>query len=257
MKVVILCGGLGMRLREETEVKPKPMVEIGGMPILWHIMKTYAYYGFNEFVLCLGYKGEAIKKYFYNYEIMANDFTVELGTKKIEIYSKHSENGWKVTLVDTGLNVMTGARLKKVERFIDSDTFMLTYGDGVIDLDINKLLAFHKSHGKIGTVTGVFPLLTYGELSIRGDRVLSFEEKPANDKHSISGGYFVFNKRIFDYLSEKDSCVLEREALKKLVDEEQLKVFVHNGFWQCMDTYRDYVYLQEIWKKSEALWKKW
>lgn len=157
MKVVILCGGQGMRLREETEIRPKPMVPIGGMPILWHIMKTYAHYGFKEFILCLGYKGEVIKEYFYNYEMLSNDFTIELGTKNVEIYQKHAEKGWKVTLVDTGIYGMTGARVKRIEKFVDSDTFMLTYGDGIIDLNLNTLLKFHKSHGNIGTVTGVFP----------------------------------------------------------------------------------------------------
>jgi glucose-1-phosphate cytidylyltransferase len=257
MKVVILCGGQGMRLREETEVKPKPMITIGGMPILWHIMKTYARYGFNDFILCLGYKGEVIKEYFYNYEIFSNDFTIELGTENIEIYPKHSEAGWKVTLVDTGINAMTGSRVKKIERYIDSDTFMLTYGDGLTNLDIRQLLEFHQSHGKVGTVTGVYPQSTYGELSIQGDRVFSFNEKPANNKNSISGGYFIFNKKFFDYLSDDDNCVLEREALQKLSDEGQLKVFPHKGFWQCMDTYRDYVYLQGLWDKDNALWRAW
>lgn len=257
MKVVILCGGQGMRLREETEVKPKPMVEIGGMPILWHIMKTYAHYGFREFVLCLGYKGEVIKEYFYNYEMLANDFTVELGSKNIKIYPKHSEKGWKVTLVDTGKAAMTGTRIKRIEEFIDSDTFMLTYGDGVTDLDIRQLLAFHQSHGNIGTVTGVFPQSRYGELLIQDDRVLSFDEKSANHKNLISGGYFVFNRKIFDYLQNEEGCVLERDALEKLSKDNQLKVFQHHGFWQCMDTYRDYEYLQGLWGKGEALWKKW
>lgn len=257
MKVVILCGGQGMRLREETELRPKPMVPIGGMPILWHIMKTYAHYGLKEFILCLGHKGEAIKEYFYNYEMLSSDFTIELGTKNIEFYQKHSEKGWKVTLVDTGLNAMTGARVKRIEEFVDSETFMLTYGDGVVDLDIKALLKFHQSHGKIGTVTGVFPQSRYGELSIQNDHVLAFDEKPANNKNFISGGYFVFNKKIFGYLQDDDSCVLEREALQKLAADGQLKVFTHNGFWQCMDTYRDYVYLQDLWESGNPSWKKW
>lgn len=257
MKVVILCGGQGMRLREETEIRPKPMVPIGGMPILWHIMKTYAHYGFKEFILCLGYKGEVIKEYFYNYEMLSNDFTIELGTKNVEIYQKHAEKGWKVTLVDTGIYGMTGARVKRIEKFVDSDTFMLTYGDGIIDLNLNTLLKFHKSHGNIGTVTGVFPQSRYGELSIQDDHVLAFDEKPANHKSFISGGYFVFNKKIFNYLTDDDSCVLEQEPLRKLSADGQLKVFTHNGFWQCMDTYRDYVYLQDLWDKGNPSWKKW
>ncbi len=246
-----------MRLREETEAKPKPMVEIGGMPILWHIMKAYAHYGFKDFILCLGYKGEIVKQYFYNYEMLANDFTVELGSKNIEIHPKHSEKGWKVTLADTGRSAMTGARIKHVEKFIDSDTFMVTYGDGVTDLNIKQLLAFHQSHGKIGTVTGVFPQSRYGELLIQDDRVLSFDEKPTNHKNLISGGYFIFNKRIFDYLQDGEGCVLEKEPLAKLSEDNQLKVFRHDGFWQCMDTYRDYEYLQGLWSKGEALWKRW
>jgi glucose-1-phosphate cytidylyltransferase len=257
MKTVILCGGMGTRLREETEVKPKPMIDIGGMPILWHIMKTYAVHGFNEFVLCLGYKGEQIKEYFYNYEMLSNDFTIELGTKNIDIYPKHSEKGWKVTLVDTGVEAMTGARIKRIEEYIDTDTFMLTYGDGVADIDIKALLVYHKQHGKIGTVTGVVPPSRYGELVISGDHVMSFMEKPEETKDSISGGYFVFNKNIFKYLVDKNDCVLEKEPLRKLAEKGELKVYRHKGFWQCMDTYRDYKYLQSLWKKGEASWKIW
>lgn len=256
MKVVILCGGLGTRLREETDVKPKPMVEIGGMPILWHIMKTYAHYGFNEFVLCLGYKGEVIKNFFYNYEMLTNDFTIELGTKKVEIFPQHSEQGWKVTLVNTGINAMTGARIKRVERFVDGDIFMLTYGDGVTDLNIKELLAFHKSHEKIGTVTGVSPPSRYGELLIKEDHVLSFTEKPINPNSSINGGYFVFKKEFFNYLKYEDDCVLEKEPFERLAHDGELKVFNHNGFWQCMDTYRDMRYLVELWEKGNAPWKK-
>lgn len=254
MKVVILCGGRGTRFKEETDLKPKPMVEIGGMPILWHIMKTYASHGFNEFILCLGYKGNVIKEYFYNYELLANDFTIELGTENIDVYSKHSEKGWKVTVVDTGLNAMTGARVKKIEKFIDGDTFMLTYGDGLTDINIKELLKYHRSHGKIGTVSGVFPLSRYGELAIENDKVLSFSEKP-NKATSINGGYFVFNKKFFDYIRDDDDCVLEKEPLQKLVTDENLQVFKHEGFWQCMDTYRDYMYLQNLWDQGNAPWK--
>ena len=257
MKVAILCGGLGTRLHEETEVRPKPMIEIGGMPILWHIMKTYAAYGFNDFVLCLGYKGNVIKEYFYNYEMLSNDFTIELGTKNITVYPRHSEKGWKVTLVDTGTEAMTGARVKRIQKFIDSDIFMLTYGDGFANIDIKKLLAYHKQHGKIGTVTGVTPPSRYGELIISGDHVMSFMEKPQDVKDSISGGYFVFNSKIFDYLEDKDSCILEKAPLCSLVSNKELKVYRHNGFWQCMDTYRDYKYLQSLWEKGDAPWKIW
>lgn len=257
MKVVILCGGQGTRLREETEVKPKPMVEIGGYPVLWHIMKTYAHYGFTEFILCLGYKGDYIKQYFCNYEILENDFTLELGSKQLSFHTKHQEEGWKITLVDTGELTMTGARVKRIEKYIDDDYFMLTYGDGVIDMDINRLVKFHKAHGRIGTVTGVVPQSRYGELLIEDDHVLAFNEKPHDHKNSISGGYFVFKKDIFKYLKNDDTFVLESDALQKLAADGQLKVFIHNGFWQCMDTYRDYTYLQNIWKGNQAPWKKW
>ena len=257
MKVVILCGGFGSRLREETELKPKPMIEIGRMPILWHIMKAYAHHGFHEFIVCLGYKAEVIKEYFYNYEMLSNDFTIELGTKNIEVHSNHSEGGWKVTLVDTGLNAMTGARLKRIERFIDEDPFMLTYGDGVTDLDINKLLQYHESHGKIGTITGVQPPSQYGELMINKDQVLSFNEKKERQNNSINGGYFVFKKDFFRYLEDDDDCILERAPLEKLTSDGELKAFHHKGFWQCMDTNRDYKYLVQLWDSGRAPWKVW
>ena len=255
MKVVILCGGFGTRLREETEARPKPMVEIGGKPILWHIMKTFAHHGFEDFVLCLGYKGEVIKNYFLNYEQLNNDFTVELGTGKIDVHNLHNEHGWRVTLVDTGLNSMTGARVKRIEKYVDGDHFMLTYGDGVTDLDLNELLRFHKSRGTIGTVTGVSPPSHYGELGIAGDRVISFREKPQTRDSYISGGYFVFSRRIFEYLDDDDNCVLEREPMERLSKEAQLGVYSYKGFWQCMDTYRDYVYLNELWDQGRAPWK--
>lgn len=257
MKVVLLCGGMGTRLREETEVKPKPMVEIGGMPILWHIMKTYSYYGFNEFVLCLGYKGNIIKEYFYNYEMLANDFTIELGTNDIKIHPRHSEHGWKITLVDTGLNAMTGARVKRIEKYIKEDMFLLTYGDGVSDINIHKLLEYHKSHGKTGTITGVSPPSRYGELLIHQDQVISFSEKPKNNDNSINGGYFVYNKEFFSYLKDEDDCILEREPLEMLAKDKELQVYQQTGFWQCMDTYRDYKYLNEIWDSGKAPWKVW
>ena len=257
MKVVILCGGQGTRLREETEIKPKPMVEIGGYPILWHIMKTYAHYGHKDFVLCLGYKGDYIKQYFCNYEILESDFTVDLGQKNLDFHTKHAEEGWKVTLVDTGEKAMTGARVKRIEQYVDDDIFLLTYGDGVTDLDIHQLIDFHKSHGKIGTVTGVIPQSQYGVLHIENDHVLSFNEKPKDSQASISGGYFVFNKSIFQYLDDQDDCILESQALQKLAQDGELKVFRHNGFWQCMDTYRDFLYLQNLWQTNQADWKQW
>jgi len=257
MKVVILCGGLGSRLGHFTESRPKPMVEIGGMPILCHIMRTYAHYGFNEFVLCLGYKGEVIKEYFYHYELLSNSFTIDMTSGNIQLHHSHNNDRWKVTLVDTGLTAMTGARVKRIERFIDSDRFMLTYGDGLTDLNIRELVRFHRAHGKIGTVTGVFPPSRYGELSILGDHVVSMEEKPENHANSISGGYFVFSRRVFNYLEDDDNCVMETGPLRKMAADGELKVFVHRGFWQCMDTPRDYEHLKELWVKNMAAWKVW
>lgn len=257
MKIVILCGGQGTRLREETEYKPKPMVEIGSHPILWHIMSIYSKYGFNEFVLCLGYKGEVIKDYFYHYKTRNNDFTIELKSGKIDIHESNNDTDWTVTLVDTGVSTMTGARIKRIEKYITDDTFMVTYGDGVTDLNIKNLLDFHKSHGGIGTVTGVNPPSRYGELSIEHDHVVSFNEKPQTYSTSINGGYFIFNREFFDYLSMDDNCVLEREPLEELANNKELKVYNYGGFWQCMDTYRDYKYLTDLWKGGKAPWKVW
>lgn len=257
MKVVILCGGFGTRLREETEIKPKPMVEIGGKPILWHIMKIFAHHGYNEFVLCLGYKGDVIKNYFLNYNQLNNDFSVELGSGDIQVHDNHHEMDWKVTLVNTGHNAMTGARVKRIEKYIDGDQFFLTYGDGVTDLNISELVDFHKSRNKIGTVTGVIPPSHYGELNVSGENVVSFQEKPNSSGPFISGGYFVFDKEIFHYLSNYDDCVLERAPLENLSKDGQLSVYGYRGFWQCMDTYRDYVFLNNLWDHGEAKWKVW
>lgn len=257
MKIVILCGGFGTRLREETEYKPKPMVEIGDMPILWHIMKIYSTYGFNEFVLCLGYKGEMIKDYFYHYKMRNNDFSMDLKDGNITLFDSKEENDWNIILANTGLNSMTGARIKRIEKYIDTDQFMVTYGDGVTNLNISELLKFHKKHKKIGTVTGVYPPSRYGELRIEDDRVVSFDEKPDTGVAPISGGYFVFNKEFFDYLNTDESCVLEKEPLARLARNKQLKVYNHKGFWQCMDTYRDYTFLNDLWKSNKAQWKVW
>ncbi len=258
MKVVILCGGLGTRLREETEFRPKPMVEIGGKPILWYIMKIYAYYGFKDFILCLGYKGDIIKQYFYNYEIVNNDFTVELGkNKKLEIHSVCSEKGWRITLVDTGEKVLKGARLKRVEKYIDAGQLMMTYGDGVADINIKDLLKFHLAHGKIATLTGVRPLSRFGELSVNGKRVVKLTEKPQSSTGLINGGFFVFNRRIFDYLEDGDDCDLEIGALEKLAEEGQLMVYEHNKFWYCMDTVRDMDYLNKLYMQGKAPWEIW
>jgi len=258
IKVVILCGGRGARLKEETEFKPKPMVEIGGKPILWHIMKLYAHYGFNDFILCLGYKGEMIKEYFLNYQVMNNDFTIILGGKnKISHHTDHLENDWKVTLVDTGADAMTGARVKKVQRYIKEDTFMLTYGDGVGDIDIRKLLALHKRKGKIGTVTAVRPSSRFGEIVIKGDLALGFSEKPQTTQGFVNGGFFVFNREFFDYLSEDKDCYLEKSPLENLSRDRELVVYAHTGFWQCMDTQRELDLLANLWATGKAPWKVW
>lgn len=256
IKTVILCGGMGTRLREETEYRPKPLVEIGGKPILWHIMKIYSHYGYKDFILCLGYKGEMIKEYFLNYEMLNSDFTIELGSKNIEIHNSHEEYGLKISLVDTGEATMTGARVKKVGKFIDSEIFMLTYGDGVADINISKLLEFHKSHGKIGTITGVHPVSRFGELVVKDNKVKSFAEKPQSIDGLINGGFFVFNKEFLDYIHENDDCVLEKDPMEKLVKDGELMVYKHDGFWQCMDTYRDFTMLNNLWKTNPQ-WKIW
>jgi len=216
-KVVILCGGLGTRLKEETEYKPKPMVEIGNRPILWHVMKIYAHYGFKDFVLCLGYKGELIKEYFFNYDILNNDFTIKLGQeKKITMHNSLEESDWNVTLADTGNSTLKGARLKKIEKYIPDDVFMVTYGDGVGNINIKKLLDFHKQHGKIATVTGVRPPSLFGELVVEDNRALIFAEKPQASAGLINGGFFVLNRKIFDYLTDDDSCDFEKGPWKRL-----------------------------------------
>jgi len=257
MKVVILCGGVGTRLREETEFRPKPLVEVGGRPILWHIMKLYAHYGFRDFVLCLGYRGNMIKEYFLNYEAVNNDFTICLGCKhSITYHGAHKEQDFNVTLVDTGLETMTGGRVKRVEKTIDGDTFMVTYGDGVADLDIQALLNFHYAHGRWVTVTSVRPISRFGILDVEdGGRVLNFAEKPRVDGWA-NAGFFVFNRRVFDYL-DGDHCILEREPLERLSREGQVMAYRHNGFFFAMDTYREYKYLNEIWASGQAPWKVW
>lgn len=258
IKVVILCGGLGTRLREETEFRPKPMINIGTKPIIWHIMKLYAHYGFYDFILCLGYKGEVIKEYFYNYEILNNDFTVEFGKhKKINLHSNNTENNWKVTLTNTGTKALKGARLKKIEKYIDNEDFMMTYGDGVADINIKDLLAFHRRHGKLATVTGVYPDVRFGHLEHKGNRVQKFIEKPKKSSRFVNGGFFVFNKKIFNYLSADDNCDLEIGTLEKIAHRGQLMVYKHKGFWTCMDTLRDVEYLNNLWYKNKAKWKVW
>jgi glucose-1-phosphate cytidylyltransferase len=258
MKVVILCGGLGTRLREETEFRPKPMVTIGNRPILWHIMKIYAHYGLKDFILALGYKGEMIKNYFYHYEIMNNDVTLELGRPENTcIHQSHDETGWRITLADTGEKSLKGARLKKIQKYISEDLFLATYGDGLANIDIKALLAFHKSHGRLATLTGINPASRFGELSINGDQVRSFQEKPKTSEGLINGGFFVFNRGIFDYLTEDIGCDLEYGPLEKIAREGQLMAYKHGGFWACMDTLRDMDYLNGLWGKNQAAWKIW
>jgi glucose-1-phosphate cytidylyltransferase len=257
LKVVILCGGQGTRLREETEFRPKPMVLIGQKPILWHIMKLYAHHGHREFILCLGYRGQMIKEYFLNYEAMNNDFTIHLGHKtRIDYLDTHGEQDFRVTLADTGQDTMTGGRIKRVERHIDSDTFMATYGDGLSDVDVTRLLDFHRNHGRLATVTAMQPPSRFGMLAIAGDgRVTAFAEKPQMDGWA-SAGFFVFNKRVFDHL-HSDQCVLEREPLEALAARGQLMVYQHKGFFFAMDTYREFQALNAMWNEGNAPWKVW
>jgi glucose-1-phosphate cytidylyltransferase len=256
MKVVILCGGKGTRMREETEYRPKPMVQIGNRPILWHIMKIYAYYGFKDFIICLGYKGDMIKEYFLNYEMMNNDFTIQLGTpKKIDVHGNNEED-WNVSLIDTGEETLTGSRVKRIEKYIDDNTFMLTYGDGLANINIQELLKFHKSHGKIGTVTGVQRSSQFGEITIEGEQIIEFNEKPDTTEGFVSGGFFVFNKEFFNYLKMDENCILEREPLENLAKDNELMVYRNKGFWQCVDTYRELELVNNLWN-SDPPWKIW
>ena len=258
-KVVILCGGKGTRIREETEFRPKPMVEIGHKPILWHIMKIYYFYGFTDFILCLGYKGEMIKGYFLNYEIMNSDFTIELGSSKknLQIHNFHNNDKWRVTLADTGHNTMTGARLKKIESYIETDNFMMTYGDGVARINLDKLFEFHLSHKRIATITGVRPTSRFGELVTSENRVTNFSEKPQLGEGYVNGGFFVLNRKVFNYLNEDENCIFEREPLERLATDGELMVFFHNDFWRCMDTFQDMNVLEEEWQKENPPWKVW
>lgn len=257
MKVVILCGGLGTRLREETEYRPKPLVDIGGRPILWHIMKLYAHFDLRDFVLCLGYRGNMIKEYFLNYEAMNNDFTACLGRQnQIEYHEAHEEQDFRVTLADTGQETMTGGRIKRVQKYLDGKTFMVTYGDGVADVDIRAVLDFHHAHGRLATVTAVRPSSRFGAIDIdQANTVSSFAEKPQADGW-INAGFFVFNAGIFDYLGGDDT-ILERAPLERLAQEGQLMAYRHEGFFFAMDTYREYKYLNDLWDSGQSPWKVW
>ena len=257
MKVVLLAGGFGTRISEESEYKPKPMIEIGGKPILWHIMKEYSYYGFNEFVICAGYKQHVIKEWFADYFLHTSDITFDFtqGNKMI-VHDQYAEP-WKVTVVDTGLHTMTGGRIKRIQKYVGNETFMMTYGDGVCDVDMKKLLEFHRSHGKIATLTSVMMEQQKGILEIGGDNaVQSFREKSVNDGAPINAGYMVLEPEIFDYI-EGDQTVFEREPLEQVAAKGELMSYQHNGYWQCMDTKREKDMLEKLLDKNKAPWKKW
>ena len=253
MKVIILAGGFGTRLSEYTEDVPKPMVAIGGKPILWHIMKTYAKFNHKDFYLALGYKSEMIKEYFLNYRSLNSDFSVDLLTGKVEPHQLDNVD-WNVTLADTGLKTMTGGRVKRLQSHIGNETFMLTYGDGVSNINIDALLKFHKSHGKMVTVSAVHPVARFGELNIKGEKVINFSEKPQINQGWINGGYFIIEPNFFD-LIDNDNSILEREPLEKAAELGELMAFHHEGFWQCMDTKRDRDSLEELWLSGKAPWK--
>jgi glucose-1-phosphate cytidylyltransferase len=257
MKVVILAGGLGTRLSEETVLKPKPMVEIGGMPILWHIMKIYSAYGFNDFIICLGYKGYVVKEYFANYFLHKSDVTIDLKDNSIKVHDSQAEP-WKITLVDTGNDSMTGGRIKRIEPYVDNETFMLTYGDGLGSIDVKELLKFHKENDKLCTVTSVQPSGRFGALNILEDNsVHSFMEKPKGDGAWINGGYFVCEPGVFNYITDGDSTVWEQKPMENIANQGQMSAYKHDGFWRPMDTLKDKHDLNEMWNKNSAPWKIW
>jgi len=258
MQVVILCGGLGMRLRELTETKPKPMVPIGEHPIIWHIMKIYSYYGHNDFILCLGYKKENFIDYFMNYRNHNSDITLSLQDNNVHYHSNYLEQDWKVTLADTGLTTETGGRVKRIEKYIKDDDFFLTYGDGVSNVNVNNLLKFHRANGKIITVTAVRPSSRFGELNIRKNLVRNFSEKPQTSEGYINGGFMVVNRRIFKgYMNDDPDLDFESQVMPDVAADGEMVAYQHNGFWQCMDTSREYNLLNRMWKNGEAIWKCW
>ena len=255
MKVVILAGGLGSRLSEETDLRPKPMIEIGGKPILWHIMKIYSYYDINDFIICLGHKGYMIKEYFANYFLHTSDVTFIMADNKMEVHKQHSEP-WKVTLIDTGDKTMTGGRMKRVKDYLNNETFCFTYGDGVSNVNIKKLISFHRQQGTFATLTTVKPPGRFGALDLQGGKIIRFEEKPPGEGGWINGGYFVLEPQIFDYI-EGDHTVWERESLEQLAQQKQLSAFKHTGFWYPMDTLRDKMKLEELWNSGKRPWMVW
>ena len=257
MKVILLAGGFGTRISEESYLKPKPMIEIGDMPILWHIMKEFSHYGHNEFIICAGYKQHCIKEYFADYYLHRSDVTFDFSNGGEMIIHNNVSEPWKVTVVDTGLNTMTGGRIKRIREFVKDEVFFLTYGDGVCDVNISELLAYHKSHGKLATLTAIQPGGRFGTLEISDDHTIShFAEKHKDDGGWINGGYMVLDPKIFDYI-DGDSAILEREPLERLSKDQQLVAYRYDGFWQCMDTMRDKELLERLWASGEAPWKKW
>jgi glucose-1-phosphate cytidylyltransferase len=254
MKVAILAGGYGTRISEESVVKPKPMIEIGGKPMLWHIMKHYSYYGFNEFVILLGYKGYYIKEYFSNYWLHQSDVTIDTARNELQVHNNSSED-WKITLVDTGLDTMTGARVRKAQKYLEGDTFMLTYGDGLSDVNIKDLVQFHNDHSKIMTLTAIQPEGRFGSLDIQDNRVERFLEKPKGDGSWVNGGFFVCSNKIFPYLEGDDSVILEREPMEKMAQAGQLLSYKHEGFWKCMDTLRDKNHFNQMWDEGDIKWR--
>jgi glucose-1-phosphate cytidylyltransferase len=255
LKAVILAGGLGTRLAEETQTRPKPMVEIGGKPIIWHIMKMYSTYGVNEFIVCLGYKGYLLKEYFANYYLHESDVTFDIASNTIEVHHRRSEQ-WRVTLVDTGSDTMTGGRLRRVANYIAGEAFCMTYGDGVADIDIKRLLDFHNAQNALATLTAVRPPGRFGALKLQACRVEAFQEKPVGDGGWINGGFFVLSPKVLEYI-ENDETVWEQEPLARLAREGQLSAYLHEGFWQPMDTLRDKRHLEELWDSGRAPWKSW
>lgn len=257
MKAIILAGGLGTRISEETNFKPKPMVEIGGKPIIWHIMKLYSFHGINDFIICLGYKGYLIKEYFVNYYRHMSDLTVNFKNNNVEIHNNNAEP-WKVTLVNTGEETMTGGRIKRIAPYLDNeDPFCLTYGDGLSDVNITESIDFHKNHGKYATISAVQPVGRFGALVLENNQVKKFQEKPKGDGSFINGGFFVLSPRVLDYIKEGDATIWEQSPLKNLVSDGQLMSYKHQGFWQPMDTLRDKNYLEELWDNRKAPWKIW
>jgi glucose-1-phosphate cytidylyltransferase len=255
MKAVILAGGLGTRLSEETAVRPKPMIEIGGMPVLWHLLKIYSHHGINDFIICLGYKGYVIKEYFANYFLHMSDVTFDLSNNTLEVHQKHAEP-WRITLVDTGDQTQTGGRLKRVVEYLDCETFCFTYGDGLADVDITQQLAFHRANGTLATMCAVQPPGRFGAIDIKDRLITRFEEKPLGDGSWINGGFFVLESAVLNYI-EDDATIWERGPLESLAREEQLSAYTHRGFWQPMDTLRDKMRLEELWQTGKAPWKIW